>query len=66
MSYQEKGAEGSGSSVFIMALVFVFLILAAQYESWSLPDLGARGVFRSPSSARWAGSRSLGYSARAT
>ncbi|MCP4466554.1 MAG: multidrug efflux RND transporter permease subunit [Halieaceae bacterium] len=37
MSYQEKAAEGSGSIVFIMALVFVFLILAAQYESWSLP-----------------------------
>jgi len=37
MSYQEKAAEGSGSVVFIMALVFVFLILAAQYESWSLP-----------------------------
>ena len=37
MSYQEKAAEGSGSVVFAMALVFVFLILAAQYESWSLP-----------------------------
>ncbi len=37
MSYQEKAAEGTGSTVFIMALVFVFLILAAQYESWSLP-----------------------------
>ena len=37
MSYQEKAAEGTGSVVFVMALVFVFLILAAQYESWSLP-----------------------------
>jgi hydrophobe/amphiphile efflux-1 (HAE1) family protein len=37
MSYQEKAAAGSGSVVFLMALVFVFLILAAQYESWSLP-----------------------------
>jgi HAE1 family hydrophobic/amphiphilic exporter-1 len=37
MSYQEKAAEGTGSAVFVMALVFVFLILAAQYESWSLP-----------------------------
>jgi HAE1 family hydrophobic/amphiphilic exporter-1 len=44
MSYQEKGAEGSGSSVFIMALVFVFLILAAQYESWSLPISVLAGV----------------------
>jgi hydrophobic/amphiphilic exporter-1 (mainly G- bacteria), HAE1 family len=37
MSYQEKQAEGKGSVAFIMALVFVFLILAAQYESWKLP-----------------------------
>jgi HAE1 family hydrophobic/amphiphilic exporter-1 len=37
MSFQEKAAEGSAGLVFLMALVFVFLILAAQYESWSLP-----------------------------
>jgi HAE1 family hydrophobic/amphiphilic exporter-1 len=37
MSYQEKAAEGQGASVFAMALLFVFLILAAQYESWKLP-----------------------------
>ena len=37
MSYQEKQASGSGSIVFLFALIFVFLILAAQYESWSLP-----------------------------
>jgi HAE1 family hydrophobic/amphiphilic exporter-1 len=37
MSFQEKAAEGSGAIVFLMALVFVYLILAAQYESWSLP-----------------------------
>jgi HAE1 family hydrophobic/amphiphilic exporter-1 len=37
MSYQEKAAEGQGAIVFAMALVFVFLILAALYESWSLP-----------------------------
>ena len=37
MSYQEKAAEGTGGIVFVMALIFVFLILAAQYESWSLP-----------------------------
>ncbi|RKD92139.1 efflux RND transporter permease subunit [Mangrovibacterium diazotrophicum] len=37
MSYQEKKASGSGSIVFVFALIFVFLILAAQYESWSLP-----------------------------
>jgi hydrophobe/amphiphile efflux-1 (HAE1) family protein len=37
MSYQEKEAAGSGSMVFVFSLLFVFLILAAQYESWSLP-----------------------------
>ena len=37
MSYQEKNAAGTGGVVFIFALGFVFLILAAQYESWSLP-----------------------------
>lgn len=36
LSYQIKHSPG-GSSVFLMALVFVFLILAAQYESWKLP-----------------------------
>ena len=37
MSYQEKKAEGTGATVFLFALVFVFLLLAAQYESWALP-----------------------------
>ena len=37
MSYQEKAAGGSGNIVFLFALIFVFLILAAQYESWTLP-----------------------------
>jgi len=39
MSYQEKkAAEGvSPAVIFGMSLFFVFLILAAQYESWSLP-----------------------------
>jgi HAE1 family hydrophobic/amphiphilic exporter-1 len=39
MSYQEKKAsEGvSIGVIFGMSLLFVFLILAAQYESWSLP-----------------------------
>jgi HAE1 family hydrophobic/amphiphilic exporter-1 len=39
MSYQEKrAAEGvSPALIFSMSLLFVFLILAAQYESWSLP-----------------------------
>ena len=37
VSYQEKEAAGKGATVFAMALLFVFLILAAQYESWKLP-----------------------------
>ncbi len=37
MSYQEKLSAGTGSMVFVFSLIFVFLILAAQYESWSLP-----------------------------
>jgi len=39
MSYQQKVAvEGiSPTVIFGLSLLFVFLILAAQYESWSLP-----------------------------
>ena len=44
MSYQEKAAEGTGGTMFLMALVFVFLILAAQYESWTLPFSVLLGV----------------------
>jgi HAE1 family hydrophobic/amphiphilic exporter-1 len=46
MSYQEKRAqEGvSPTLIFGMSLLFVFLILAAQYESWSLPFSVLLGV----------------------
>ena len=37
LSYQEKKAAGQGGIVFIMALVVVYLILAALYESWATP-----------------------------
>ncbi len=39
MSYQEQQAAKGVSSmaIFGLSLLFVFLILAAQYESWSLP-----------------------------
>ena len=37
MSFQEKQASGTAGVVFAFSLLFVFLILAAQYESWTLP-----------------------------
>ncbi len=37
MSFQEEKASGSLGAILTFSLVFVFLILAAQYESWSLP-----------------------------
>jgi hydrophobic/amphiphilic exporter-1 (mainly G- bacteria), HAE1 family len=37
LSYQEKKAAGRSGIVFGLSLGFVFLILAALYESWSLP-----------------------------
>ncbi len=37
LSYQERKFSGSALPVFALSLVFVFLILAALYESWSLP-----------------------------
>ena len=37
MSYQEVKAAGAGGKVFVLSIIFVLLILAALYESWSLP-----------------------------
>jgi len=37
LTLQEKKSEGQATVIFGMAIVFVFLLLAAQYESWSLP-----------------------------
>ncbi len=34
---QEKLASADTTTIFILALLMVFLILAAQYESWTLP-----------------------------
>ncbi|MCM1300680.1 MAG: efflux RND transporter permease subunit [Alistipes senegalensis] len=36
-SYQEAQASKSGNTVYLLALIFVFLSLAALYESWGLP-----------------------------
>ena len=37
LSYQEKNTEDTAAIVFGFAVLFVFLVLAAQYESWALP-----------------------------
>ncbi len=37
LAYQEKQSGGTSSSAFIFGLIIVFLILAAQFESWVMP-----------------------------
>ena len=37
LSYQEKHVSGQTGLVLALACLFVFLFLAAQYESWSVP-----------------------------
>ena len=37
LTLQEKKSEGQAPIIFGMAVLFVFLLLSAQYESWSLP-----------------------------
>ena len=36
-AYQEISSQGTGSTAFIFGMIFVFLILAAQYERWLIP-----------------------------
>ncbi len=36
-AFQEKRSSGSSMNAFVFAIIMVFLILAAQYEKWSLP-----------------------------
>jgi multidrug efflux pump len=36
-AYEAKTAGGTSALVFVFGLIMVFLILAAQYEKWSLP-----------------------------
>jgi HAE1 family hydrophobic/amphiphilic exporter-1 len=37
MSYQEKKVGGEAILIFALAITLVFLVLAAQYESWTAP-----------------------------
>jgi HAE1 family hydrophobic/amphiphilic exporter-1 len=37
LAYQERAAGDTALLVFGLAVIFVFLLLAAQYESWTLP-----------------------------
>lgn len=37
MSFQEKQATGSATFILALSVVFVYLVLCALYESWSLP-----------------------------
>ncbi len=37
LSYQEKKEGGQTGTILFLALLFVFLFLAAQYESWTVP-----------------------------
>ncbi|MGH6735028.1 MAG: efflux RND transporter permease subunit [Methyloceanibacter sp.] len=37
LAFQEKQAGSTAIFVFLASVVFVFLLLAAQYESWALP-----------------------------
>jgi hydrophobe/amphiphile efflux-1 (HAE1) family protein len=43
-SYQERAATGQAGLVFALGLIIVFLVLAAQYESWSIPFAVLFGV----------------------
>ncbi|KPK61144.1 MAG: RND transporter [Gammaproteobacteria bacterium SG8_31] len=36
-AYEEKKSGGTSSKAFIFGIIMVFLILAAQYEKWTLP-----------------------------
>lgn len=58
MSYQEEKASGSLAIILTFSLLFVFLILSAQYESWSLPFailLGTPFAIFGAMFALWAG-----------
>jgi hydrophobe/amphiphile efflux-1 (HAE1) family protein len=43
-SFQERASGGDAGLVFGLGLILVFLVLAAQYESWSIPFAVILGV----------------------
>jgi multidrug efflux pump len=43
-SYQERASSGAADVVLALGLVIVFLVLAAQYESWTLPFAVLLGI----------------------
>jgi len=43
-TYQEKISGGQAGAIFGMAIVFVFLVLAALYESWAVPFAVLLGI----------------------
>ncbi len=43
-TYQEKLSGGQSGAIFGMAIVFVFLVLAALYESWAVPFAVLLGI----------------------
>ncbi len=64
VTYQELKAGSIATVVLALAIVFVFLILAAQYESWSMPlmvlssvPLALFGALARPVGAQHAGRR---------
>ncbi len=44
VAYQEKSAGTTTTIIFILALLVAYLVLAAQYESWSSPVAAITGV----------------------
>jgi multidrug efflux pump len=43
-SYQERASSGQAGLVFALGLILVFLVLAAQYESWAIPFAVLLGI----------------------
>jgi HAE1 family hydrophobic/amphiphilic exporter-1 len=44
VAYQELAASSSTTLILLMALLVVYLVLAAQYESWRLPFAAVMGI----------------------